>query len=79
MLEGNYSLLIGLFIVLYTSGVVSHFFSTLAVQNVTKSLECLIKSPRARKDLKELLDETKLQSKLSPVWPYALYLIIKKK
>ena len=75
----DYNLIVGLLTVLYLSGCVSHFFASLAVRNVTKSLEGLIRSPSARKDLKKLKDETKLQAQLTLLWPYALYLILRKK
>jgi hypothetical protein len=78
MFDFDYSLLIGLLGVLYVSGCVSHFFATMAMQNVTKSLEVLIKSPKARKELNILRNETKRQLKLSFLWPYAIFLIIRK-
>jgi len=79
MIEIDYNLMIGLVVVLYVSGCVSHFFATMAVKNITKSLELLIRSPKARKDLQTLQSETQLQSKLSFLWPYAIYLIARKK
>ena len=79
MIDLDYNLLIGLISVLYVSGCVSHFFASLAVRNVTKSLEGVIRSPSARKDLKKLKEETRLQTQLTLLWPYALYLILRKK
>jgi len=79
MFEVNFSLIVAMILVLYISGAVSHFFASLSTQNIANSLEGLIRSPQARKEIKKLKDETKLQTQLSLLWPYALYLIIRKK